>query len=149
MSSSARRADLCYSGSMRNVIALLAIAFVSCATPQPAAPQVDYVAHFNEPFLTLTSAGNALELKSPHEMEGRSIASSRTALADGAMFEGMLDEAAPGSRFRLTVRERYCEDDMAGLPYSHTVVLERGANLELRPHIGCARLTTEPQPRER
>ena len=148
MSSSARRADLCYSGSMRNVIALLAIAVVSCATPQPAAPQVDYVAHFNEPFLTFTSAGNALELKSPQEMEGRAIASSRTALTDGAVFKGMLDEAAPESRFRLTVRKGPCEDEMAGLPYSHTAVLERGANLELRPHTGCARLTTEPQPRE-
>ena len=132
---------------MRSLAILATLALTGCTTPSlTQAP--DWVAHFNEPFLTFESDGAALVLRSPEEMDGRTIAAERQALPDGATFIGMLDPAAPESRFRLTIRRGYCADDMAGLPFSHAAVLERGAALELRPQTGCARLTTEPQPSE-
>ena len=134
--------------SPRDCLVLALLPLAGCATVTAQA-QREYVAHFNEPFLTLTSKGATMELKSPEELEGRSFRVSREQVSGGASFSGQLDPDAPESRFRLTVREGACEDDMSGLPFSHTAVLERGAKLELQPHRGCARLITEPQPRER
>ena len=127
---------------------LAPLALSACATPGDAPSARDYVAGFNEPFMSFTSDGNRLVLTTPDNMDGRTLRVERTALVAGVQFDGMLDRSAPDSRFRLTVTRQYCEDDMAGLPYSHHAMLERGENLQYRPHMGCARLTTEPQPRE-
>ena len=124
----------------------LVLAVAGCVTTPASEPE--YVAHFNEPFLTFASDGDHLMLTAPSELDGRPIAVTRNVREGGAVFIGMLDPDRPESRFRLTITRQYCEDDMAGLPFSHHAMLERGAALELRPQQGCARLKREPQPQE-
>ena len=124
----------------------LVLAVAGCVTGP--ASQTEYVAHFNEPFLTFASDGDRLVLTAPSELEGRPIVVTREMRDGGAVFIGMLDPDRPESRFRLTITRQYCKDDMAGLPFSHHAMLERGAALELRPQQGCARLESEPQPQE-
>ena len=132
---------------VRSLLALsIALAAAGCVTASSS--QTEYVAHFNEPFLTFASDEDRLVLSAPSELEGRPIAVRRDVREGGAVFIGMLDPDRPESRFRLTITRQYCEDDMAGLPFSHHAMLERGAALELRPQQGCARLEGEPQPQE-
>mgnify|MGYP005830549995 CR=1 FL=1 len=118
----------------------------ACMTAQPR--EDDYVAQFNEPFLTFVSEGERLVLTRPGGPGATTIAAQRAAVPGGVQFDGRIDPAEPESRFRLTITRQFCEDDMAGLPFSHHAQLDRGAALQLRPHQGCARMASEPQPQE-
>ena len=110
-------------------------------TAAPARLGPDYVAGFNEPFYSFTSEDTGLLVKSPDQPEGTMVAATRTPIDGGTRFEGMLD-AKP---FTLEITAGACRDDMSGLAFSHDARLIFG---NAKPQTGCARLTSEPMPRE-
>ncbi len=127
---------------MRHVFLLFpALALSSCATTSPV-PDEDFVAHFNEPFLTYVSEGAVLTQTSPENMDGRDIEAARSSADGWKRFKW----DAEGATIELRIKPAQCFDDMAGLEYSHIAqLLDSRSDAGLS---GCARLTSEPQPRE-
>ena len=118
----------------------------ACALPGCAsissAPDREFVAHFNEPFLTYASEGSTLTLTSPVDMDGQTIKTTRSSAEGWTRFEWDAD----GATIELRIKPEQCFDDMAGLEYSHLAqLLDSRSDAGLS---GCARLTSEPQPRE-
>lgn len=126
---------------MRPKSLTLAAALLASAAPalgQDAAPE--FVVHVNEPFLTFETTGDAVRVRSPSDPEGTVVPVERLEVAGVTQVVG----AYEGERFVVTVVEQPCQDDMAGLPYSHAAAMAWGDTLR----DGCARLSTEPQPSE-
>lgn len=116
-------------------------ALAACATT-PASQSREYVAQFNEPFLTFVSDGALLTRTSPENMDGVAIAATRS-MENGAT---RFDWPSDGGTVSLVITPGQCFDDMAGFEFSHQAQL---LDSKSDPgFMGCARLTSEPQPRE-
>ena len=120
----------------------LAAALLMPAVPlhaqDPAA--AEFVVHINEPFYSFETMGDTVTVTSPSDLEGTAVPTQRRVEGDATHVMGVYR----GEAFSLTIVRKACEDDMAGLAYSHRATLAMG---EVRTE-GCARLTTEPQPHE-
>lgn len=118
--------------------AALALPVTAALAQEPGARE--YVVHVNEPFLTFETAGDRVTVTSPSDLEGTMVPVERLEAAGVTQVVGTYE----GQRFVVSIVEMACADDMAGLPYSHSAALSWGDTLK----DGCARLSTEPQPRE-
>lgn len=107
-------------------------------TAQDAARE--FVVQINEPFLSFETQGEAARVISPEDSEGTVVPLKRLEVAGVVQVVGDYQ----GERFVVTIVKEACQDDMAGLPYSHSAALSWGDTLK----SGCARLSTEPQPGE-
>ena len=117
------------------------------ATKVIAAPHLDYVAQFNEPFLSFETNGDFVTMTSPEDLDGTKIPVGR----DGGDRATMFRPRTGDGSFTLLIERGECFDDMSGLRFSHKAILAGSglAGLDgFRELTGCARLTTEPQPRE-
>ena len=121
--------------------------FLTLAAPvtaQDAAPE--FVVHINEPFLTFETEGQSVRIGdsvtiiSPDDLKGTVVPVERLEVAGVVQVVG----THQGQRFVVTILEEACTDDMAGLLYSHSAAMAWGDTLK----DGCARRSTEPQPRE-
>ena len=118
------------------------MALLTLAAPlaaQDAGPR-EFVVHVNEPFITFETAGEAVTVITPDDPEGTVVPVERLEVAGVTQVVGTYE----GQRFVVSIMEMACQDDMAGLPYSHSAAMSWGDTLK----DGCARLSTEPQPQE-
>ena len=120
------------------VAALLLTLAAPLAAQEPVARE--YVVHVNEPFLTFETAGDLVTVTSPDDLKGTVVPVERLEVAGVTQVTGTYG----GQPFVVSIVEEACEDDMASLLYSHAAAMSWGDTLK----DGCARLTTEPQPRE-
>lgn len=110
------------------------------SAPLAAQEAPEFVVHINEPFLTFETEGDLVRIITPGDVEGTVVPMERLEAAGVVHLVGEYG----GERFVVTVVETPCEDDMAGLPYSHTAAMSWGETLK----DGCARLASEPEPQE-
>jgi uncharacterized membrane protein len=120
----------------------------SPATPAPAPSpsasaaqaETDYVANGNEPFWSITTRSDRIIYSSPEKLDGEELAAAVSQANGWTRFEARMD----GTPLLLEVRKQQCFDDMSGFAFSHEARLTRSDGT----WRGCARLVSEPQPRE-
>jgi uncharacterized membrane protein len=112
------------------------------ASPSPteSAAPAEYVAGGNEPFWSVTTGATRVTYSSPEKLDGESLPATISQADGWTRFSAQMD----GAPLILEVRKAACEDDMSGFAFSHEARLTRGDGA----HRGCARLASEPQPRE-
>lgn len=118
--------------------AALLMPTVSLQAQAPAA--AEFVVHINEPFYSFATSGGTVMIVSPNDLEGTVVPVQRMVEADVTQVMGVYE----GEAFALVIVKAACEDDMAGSAYSHRATLVLAGETT----DGCARLATEPQPRE-
>jgi uncharacterized membrane protein len=99
-----------------------------------------YVAHGNEPFWSVETLANRVVYSSPEKLDGESLDAVVSQAGGWARFDAKME----GAPLVLEVRKAACTDDMSGFAFSHEARLTRGDGT----WNGCARLASEPQPRE-
>ena len=116
------------------------LALAACTTTTGYAGE-EYVASFNEPFISFASEGATLLRTSPEDLRGTMLAAARERRGDRVRFTGL----HAGRPFELTIIREPCADSMSGFAFSHTAVLVEG---DAAPLEGCARFASEEQPHE-
>jgi uncharacterized membrane protein len=117
----------------------------SSANPAPSASPVaaresEFVAHGNEPFWSIETHADRIVYSSPEKPDGETL-EVRVSQANGwTRFDAEMDDVP----LLLEVRKAPCSDDMSGFAFSHEARLTRADGT----WMGCARLASEPQPRE-
>jgi uncharacterized membrane protein len=105
-----------------------------------AAPVTEFVAHGNEPFWSIVTHADRIVYSSPEKPDGETLGASLSHTNGWTQFHAKMDETP----LLLEVRKAPCSDDMSGFAFSHEARLTRGDGT----WMGCARLASEPQPRE-
>jgi uncharacterized membrane protein len=99
-----------------------------------------FVAHGNEPFWAIETHADRIVYSSPEKPDGETLG-ARVSRADGwTRFDAEMGDVP----LLLEVRKAPCSDDMSGFAFSHEARLTRADGT----WRGCARLASEPQPRE-
>jgi uncharacterized membrane protein len=117
----------------------------SSASPAPAsgpaaALETEFVAHGNEPFWSIATHADRIVYSSPEKPDGETL-DARVSQANGwTRFDAEVGDVP----LLLEVRKAPCTDDMSGFAFSHEARLTRADGT----WTGCARLASEPQPRE-
>ena len=113
------------------------------ATPSssPASAQTtEFVAHGNEPFWSVETHADRIIYSSPEKPDGETLGVQVSHANGWTRFDAQMDDAP----LLLEVRKAACSDDMSGFAFSHEARLTRADGT----WRGCARLASEPQPRE-
>lgn len=109
------------------------------ASPAPVF-ETAYVAQGNEPFWRIETQADQIAYSSPEKLDGEALNARSSQSAGWTLFHAEMD----GAPLVLEVRKAACVDDMSGFAFSHEARLTRPDGT----WTGCARLASEPQPRE-
>jgi uncharacterized membrane protein len=117
----------------------------STAGPAPAASpaaarETEFVAHGNEPFWNVETHSDRIVYSSPEKLAGETLAAGVSQANGWTRFNAETGDVP----LLLEVRKAPCTDDMSGFAFSHQARLTRPDGT----WMGCARLESEPQPRE-
>jgi uncharacterized membrane protein len=100
----------------------------------------EFFAHGNEPFWSVETHADRVVYSSPEKLDGETLDATVSTENGWTRFDASMD----GVPLVLEVRKAPCEDDMSGFAFSHEARITRPDGT----WRGCARLASEPQPRE-